>query len=196
MKQHELLRHVGERLFGGQWQGQVCAIIGVSDRSLRRWLSGAEPIPSGVWSDILRVIQSQWVDLRELEYQVRDLHRVAVYSFQVYDAMKGEYAKQAASKRTADDIQRIGGKIIPGTQQIVDSRALDEQGRYMPPADGAEWSVGNVQSTTEGYGFNILNKFRAPVASFSYPDMALAQSSHDLMAAALGDATLVLGHSG
>jgi hypothetical protein len=50
----------------------------------------------------------------------------------------------------------------------------------MLPADGAEWSVGNVQSTTEGYGFNILNKFRAPVASFSYSDMALAQASHDL----------------
>jgi hypothetical protein len=196
MKQHELLRHVGERLFGGQWQGQICAIIGVSDRSLRRWLGGVEPIPSGVWSDILKVIQSQWVNLRELEYQVRDLNRVAVYSFQVFDAAKGDYAKQPASKRTADDIQRIGGKIIPGTQQIVDNRALDQHGRYMPAPDAAEWSVGNVQSTTEGYGFNILNKFRAPVASFGFPDMALATASHDLMAAALGDVTLVLGHAG
>lgn len=67
-------------------------------------------------------------------------------------------------------------------------------GRFIPLPDSAQWSLGDVQSTTEGYGFVILNRFRAPVAGFSLPDLKLAQRSHDPMAVALGEATLVPGH--
>jgi hypothetical protein len=195
MRHHELLQHVGLRLFGGQWRGQLCAIIGVSDRSMRRWIGGVEQIPPGVWSDILDLVRSRWGDLRELESLVSDVNRIPVYAFKVYDAASGQSVRQTKSKRTAENIEKLSGEIIPGTQQIVDRRSLDDQGRFILPPDGAEWSVGNVQSTTEGYGFNIVNKFKAPVASFSFPDRALAQASHDLMAAALGDATLIVGHS-
>jgi hypothetical protein len=190
-----LLRTTGEKLFGEHWQSDLSGALGVNERSLRRWLSGQDEIPEGVWADLLRLIETRWIDIRELEYQVRDLSRVAVYSFEVFDSAKGEYVRNTTSKRTAADIERYGGRIILGTQQLVDRRALDEHARYIPPQDSAEWSVGDVAPTTEGYGFNILNKFRAPIASFSYPDRELAERSRDLVAAALGDAVLVLGRS-
>lgn len=178
-----VLRMIGEKLFGERWQSDLSGALNVNERTLRRW------------NDLQRIIQTRWIDFRELEYQVRDLSSVAVFSFEIYDIVKGEYVRNTTSKRTAEDIARYGGKTIPGTQQFVDRRALDEQGRFIPPSDGEAWSVGDVASTTEGYGFNIVNKFRAPVAAFSYPDRELAERSHDLIAAALGDAVLVLGHS-
>jgi hypothetical protein len=197
MQSHEatLLRSIGEKLFGQHWQSELSGALGVNERSLRRWLADQDEIPSGVWTDLRRIIESRWVNFRELEYQVRDLSRVAVYSFEVLDNAKEMYVRNTTSKRTAADIERFGGKIIPGTQQLVDRRALDEQSRYLPPTNGAAWSVGDVASTTEGYGFNILDKFRAPIAAFEYPDRELAERSHDLIAVALGDAVSILGHS-
>jgi len=190
-----LLRNIGENLFGEHWQADLSAALAVNERSLRRWLSGQDDIPPGVWSDLLRILETRWIDIRELEYQVRDLDRVSVYSFEVFDTTKGDYLRKATSKRTAEDIKRYGGRVIPGTQQFVDRRALDEHGRYVPPANDEAWSVGAVAWTTEGYGFNILNKFGAPIASFGYPDRELAERSRDLVAAALGDVVLVRGHS-
>lgn len=64
----------------------------------------------------------------------------------------------------------------------------------MPP-DGQAWSVGTVAATTDGYGFNLLNKFSAPIAAFNYPDRELAERSRDPIAAAIGDAVPILGHS-
>jgi hypothetical protein len=190
-----LLRTVGEKLFGEHWQTNLSNALSVNERSLRRWLADQDEIPPGVWSDLLRIIETRWINIRELEYQVRDLNRIAVYRFEIFDSAKGQFVRNTTSKRTAEDIKRYGGNIIPGTQQLIDRRALDDQARYIPPSDGAEWSVGDVAPTTEGYGFNILDKFRAPIAAFGYPDRELAERSHDLIAAALGDVILVLGHS-
>jgi hypothetical protein len=190
-----LLRSIGEKLFGARWQFELSGALSVNERSLRRWLGGQDEIPPGVWRDLAIVVESRWINIRELGYQIQDLNRVGVYNFESFDTRQGDYVRNTASKRTAEDIERYGGRIVPGTQQLVDHRALDDQRRYLPPADGAQWSVGDVASTTEGYGFNVLDKFRAPVAAFSYPDKELAERSRDLVAAALGDAVLVLGHS-
>jgi hypothetical protein len=190
-----LLRSIGEKLFGQHWQSELSGAVSVNERSLRRWLSGQDEIPPGVWSELAMIVDSRWINMRELGYQIQDLSRIAVYSFEIFDTAKGDYVRNTSSKRTAADIERFGGRIIPGTQQLVDVRTLDDKGRYIPPSDGAQWSVGDVASTTEGHGFNILDKFRAPIAAFGYPDRELAERSHDLVAAALGDAVLVLGHS-
>lgn len=49
-----LLRQVGEALYGSNWQTPLCAAIGVSDRSVRRWVAGQDEMPRGVWHDIHR----------------------------------------------------------------------------------------------------------------------------------------------
>ena len=46
-----LLSQVGAALYGPRWQAELARALGVSDRSLRRWLSGDNPIPAGVWGD-------------------------------------------------------------------------------------------------------------------------------------------------
>jgi hypothetical protein len=55
-----LLRQVGEVLYGPSWQADLSAQISVSDRSMRRWASGEDTIPPGVWRDIHYVAESKW----------------------------------------------------------------------------------------------------------------------------------------
>lgn len=42
----------GIALYGEYWVGALSQELGVSDRSLRRWVNGTVPIPDGVWRDI------------------------------------------------------------------------------------------------------------------------------------------------
>ena len=50
-----LLADVGEALYGPQWQSALARDLGVSDRTVRRWVAGAYPMPSGVYVDLLRL---------------------------------------------------------------------------------------------------------------------------------------------
>lgn len=62
-----LLRNIGEVLFGPSWQDKLCDIASVSDRSMRRWASGADPIPPGVWRDIHYEVHSRWRTLKHFD---------------------------------------------------------------------------------------------------------------------------------
>lgn len=44
----ELLRRVGEALYGSRWQSDLAHNLNVADRTVRRWVSGEYPIPDGV----------------------------------------------------------------------------------------------------------------------------------------------------
>lgn len=65
-----LLRQVGEVLFGASWQSEFCRIAGVSDRSMRRWASGQDPIPPGVWGDIQTYARGQWLTIKYFDEQI------------------------------------------------------------------------------------------------------------------------------
>jgi len=54
-----LLRQIGEVLFGSSWQADLAEVVGVSDRSLRRWAAGEGNIPPGVWRDIWSHAENQ-----------------------------------------------------------------------------------------------------------------------------------------
>jgi hypothetical protein len=60
---------------------------------------------------------------------------VIVYNYTVYD--QGKHIR-VPSKRTAEMIAKIGGRIIPDTAQAVDERELREDGRYLPKHEIAE----------------------------------------------------------
>jgi len=47
-----LLRQVGSFFYGEQWQAPLARDIRVNERSVRRWVSGEEEIPRGVWRDL------------------------------------------------------------------------------------------------------------------------------------------------
>jgi hypothetical protein len=65
-----LLRQVGEVLFGPSWQTQLAATISVSDRSVRRWASGEDSIPPGVWRDIHYHAQSQYLTIKHFDDEI------------------------------------------------------------------------------------------------------------------------------
>jgi DNA-binding transcriptional regulator YdaS (Cro superfamily) len=56
------LRKFGLIAYGHGWQRKVAEVIGVNERTVRRWVSGAVPMPSHVWrtmDDILALCASR-----------------------------------------------------------------------------------------------------------------------------------------
>ena len=47
-----LLRMVGETLYGEPWKAILADALGVSNRTLRRWLAG-QNVPEGVWLEFM-----------------------------------------------------------------------------------------------------------------------------------------------
>lgn len=188
-----LLRRIGEQLYGPRWQTDLSNAIGVNDRSMRRWVSGEDRIPEGVWRDIRLHVESRWIDLRELDYQIRDHRRIAVYRFQRWNQAKGDF-DIAPIKATKDYIDRVRCEIIGGSEQFVEPWDIDNDGRYIREQTEQQQSVSDVMSTMGGYGFHILDKNRAPQITFEYEDQQTATSMRRLVREASGTATQVTVH--
>ena len=58
----EHLTAVGRALYGDRWQSDIARDLGVSDRTIRRWVSG-EDIPAGVWRDLLALVLAREKEL-------------------------------------------------------------------------------------------------------------------------------------
>lgn len=67
----DLLRQVGEFLYGNEWQAPLARDISVGERSVRRWAAGTDEIPAGVWRDIGFRLESLQGDLEYLIGEVR-----------------------------------------------------------------------------------------------------------------------------
>jgi transposase-like protein len=52
----ELLTAVGCALYGDRWQSDIARDLGVSDRTIRRWVSGEDIPRPGVWRDLLALV--------------------------------------------------------------------------------------------------------------------------------------------
>ena len=46
------LPQIGAALYGSRWQTDLAAVIGVTDRTVRRWLAAPESVPDYVWRDL------------------------------------------------------------------------------------------------------------------------------------------------
>jgi hypothetical protein len=62
----KLLSDVGEALYGPRWQTELSRDLGVTDRTLRRWLAGDSDPQPGVWLDLLRITQERAMALDAL----------------------------------------------------------------------------------------------------------------------------------
>lgn len=60
------LRAVGEALYGRQWQSDIARDLDVSDRTVRRWIAGADPLPAGVVAELRRLCEARRRALAEL----------------------------------------------------------------------------------------------------------------------------------
>lgn len=61
-----LLIRVGEALYGGQWQTPLAADLGVSDRTMRRWVAGA-PMPRLLAEDLVLLVRQRANELRAVD---------------------------------------------------------------------------------------------------------------------------------
>lgn len=48
----QLLIETGRALYGPSWLHPFAALLKVSYRTVRRWASGAQPIPLNVWNEL------------------------------------------------------------------------------------------------------------------------------------------------
>ena len=65
-----LLRQIGEVLFGSSWQAELSKLVNVSDRSMRRWASGEDHIPPGIWREIHEYAQGQWQTIKYFDEEL------------------------------------------------------------------------------------------------------------------------------
>ena len=62
---HDLLEAIGQALHGPEWQSALSRDLQISDRTVRRWVAGAN-IPTGVFVDLMRILQERAMILDDL----------------------------------------------------------------------------------------------------------------------------------
>lgn len=66
-----LLVECGEALHGPRWQTELARDLGVSDRTVRRWVAGTYEVPAGLYLDLLRLTQERAARLDALAGRLR-----------------------------------------------------------------------------------------------------------------------------
>ena len=69
---NELLTFVGDSLWGTDWTNEMALVLGVNIRTVQRWITGAMPIPAGVWDELASLCHSESRALAGLELVLRD----------------------------------------------------------------------------------------------------------------------------
>lgn len=61
----DLLREIGEALYGPRWQSEMARARGVAVRTVQRWDAG-QPIPDGLWPELREDIHARRGTLGDL----------------------------------------------------------------------------------------------------------------------------------
>lgn len=88
----DLLRLVGEALYGERWQAPIACDLGVSDRAVRYWLSAANRSPDDLDARLLSIVQTKHEALGGLQDVIRERisQRVAPNNFSARTAQANE----------------------------------------------------------------------------------------------------------
>ena len=65
-----LLTQIGTALYGHAWQTQVANDLGVTDRTVRRWVAGTSAIPTDVWGRLQVVMDAHAEILTSLSAKI------------------------------------------------------------------------------------------------------------------------------
>jgi hypothetical protein len=68
----KLLKEVGEALYGSRWQSELARRIGISDRSVRRWVAGTDDVSDAAWRGMMEELGTRAIDLEVLRNRIRD----------------------------------------------------------------------------------------------------------------------------
>ena len=66
-----LLGAVGRALYGAQYQSALARDLGVTDRTMRRWVAGQTCPAPGVWDDLLVLVEERAEGLRQAWERLR-----------------------------------------------------------------------------------------------------------------------------
>lgn len=66
----DLLRTIGEALFGPRWQTDMAQALNVSDRTVRHWLSERQHPREGVWHDLDQLLEARIARQRQAQTQL------------------------------------------------------------------------------------------------------------------------------
>jgi DNA-binding transcriptional regulator YiaG len=61
-----MLQRCGEALYGPLWHNNLARDLDISDRTLRRWMSGANDVPAGVRDELRNLVQRRRTELTEI----------------------------------------------------------------------------------------------------------------------------------
>lgn len=67
----DILKDTGEALYGPRWQSELARDLGVADRTVRRWLSGATDMPPRVALDLWRLCEERAAALDEMAERLK-----------------------------------------------------------------------------------------------------------------------------
>jgi hypothetical protein len=157
MKDTQLLSQVGEALYGAHWQSALASEIAVSDRSMRRWANGADPIPWGVWFDVYRRLEeraltlSYWKDelyervvIKECEQRPTEPHDLqSDWLIEVHQPLDGRHSmKHSAVVPSLAEVQAVMKKnpgmifrvTVPLNTSAADRDAFWRIARLFPEA--------------------------------------------------------------
>lgn len=63
MLPHAILAQCGRALYGSRWQSEIARDLRVSDRTMRRWASGANAVPDGVIDELRALLRQRRTEL-------------------------------------------------------------------------------------------------------------------------------------
>ena len=55
----EALSHVGEALYGKQWQSDIARELQVDARRIRQWIKEDRPVPKGIRDDLIELLEKR-----------------------------------------------------------------------------------------------------------------------------------------
>jgi len=67
-----MIERVGQALYGENWVSGLAGVLDVDKRTVQRWAAGTEPVPGGIWRELLALAQGRE---RELPILIHDLRK-------------------------------------------------------------------------------------------------------------------------
>jgi len=65
-----ILTAVGQALYGERWQAPLARDLGVTSRTMRRWVAGDGTVPDGVRADLIPLITQRKESLLALQMDI------------------------------------------------------------------------------------------------------------------------------
>jgi len=62
----DVLRKVGEALYGLAWQNELCRVLDIGQRSMQRWAAGQYSIPESIWPELAALCRARGLKLQEI----------------------------------------------------------------------------------------------------------------------------------